>query len=132
MNHPRRLRITAVISRRHCNARVQKETVVKKQLGALLALALLIAACGGASEGKQPTTTAGERWVAGRAVYDSLSGIQGMPEGVGATMEFDGNTVSGSGTFYEDRHLNEVRPTGEAYDAGALEGTFSATCPDDQ
>ena len=70
-----------------------------------------------------------ERWTADRSVYDRLSGIEGMPEGVGATVQVDGNTVSGSGVFYDDTNLLEVRPTGGPYDAGMLEGTFSATCP---
>jgi len=69
-----------------------------------------------------------ERWTADRAVYDRLSGIEGMPEGVGATVQVDGNTVSGSGVFYDDTTLTQVRGTGEPYDAGVLEGTFSATC----
>jgi len=70
-----------------------------------------------------------ERWTADQKVYDRLSGIEGMPEGVGATAQVDGNTVSGSGVFYDDTNLTEVRPTGGPYDAGVLEGTFSATCP---
>ena len=70
-----------------------------------------------------------ERWTADRTVYDRLSGIEGMPEGVGATVQVDGNTVSGSGVFYDDTTLTQVRPTGDPYDAGVLEGTFSATCP---
>ena len=70
-----------------------------------------------------------ERWTADKAVYDRLSGIEGMPEGVGATGQVSGNTISGSGLFYDDKRLNDVRPTGDAYDAGVLEGTFSATCP---
>lgn len=70
-----------------------------------------------------------ERWTADRSVYDRLSGIEGMPEGVGATVQVDGNTVSGSGVFYDDTTLIRVRPTGDPYDAGVLEGTFSATCP---
>jgi hypothetical protein len=74
-------------------------------------------------------TIQGERWVADAAVYDSLSGIEGMPDGVGATVQVDGNSVSGTGVFYEDRRLNEVRQTGDPYDAGALQGTFEATCP---
>jgi hypothetical protein len=74
-------------------------------------------------------TIVSERWVADKKVYDNLAGIDGMPEGVGATAEVDGTTVTGSGVFYEDRHLNEVRPTGGPYEAGVLEGTFSATCP---
>jgi len=69
-----------------------------------------------------------ERWTADPAVYDRLSGIEGMPEGVGATVQIDGNTVSGSGVFFDDTNLTEVRPTGGPYDAGVLEGTFSATC----
>jgi hypothetical protein len=70
-----------------------------------------------------------ERWTADPMVYDRLSGIEGMPEGVGATLQVDVNTVSGSGTFYDDTTLTQVRPTGGPYDAGVLEGTFSATCP---
>jgi len=70
-----------------------------------------------------------ERWTADPKVYDRLSGIEGMPEGVGATVQINGNTVSGSGVFYDDTTLTEVRPTGGPYDAGVLEGTFSATCP---
>ena len=72
-----------------------------------------------------------ERWTADRSVYDRLSGIEGMPEGVGATVQVDGNTVSGNGVFYDDTTLNQVRPTGDPYDAGVLDGTFSATCPAD-
>ena len=70
-----------------------------------------------------------ERWTADKGVYNRLSGIEGMPEGVGATAQVDGNTVSGSGVFYDDKNLNDVRPAGGPYDAGVLEGTFSATCP---
>ena len=70
-----------------------------------------------------------ERWTADRSVYDRLSGIEGMPEGVGATVQVDGNTVSGNGVFYDDTTLNQVRPTGDPYDAGVLDGTFTATCP---
>ena len=71
-----------------------------------------------------------ERWTADPKVYDRLSGIEGMPEGVGATVQVDGNTISGSGVFYDDYALNEARfTTGDPYDAGVLEGTFSATCP---
>lgn len=69
-----------------------------------------------------------ERWTADSTVYERLSGIEGMPEGVGATVQIDGNTVSGSGTFYDDTNLTEVRPTGGPYDAGVLDGTFSVTC----
>jgi hypothetical protein len=70
-----------------------------------------------------------ERWTADPSVYDRLSGIEGMPEGVGATIQISGNTVSGSGVFFDDTTLTEIRPTGDPYDAGVLEGTFSATCP---
>ena len=70
-----------------------------------------------------------ERWTADSTVYDNLSGIGGMPEGVGATVQIDGNTVSGSGVFYDDTTLTQVRPTGGPYAAGVLEGTFRATCP---
>lgn len=70
-----------------------------------------------------------ERWTADPTVYDSLSGIEGMPEGVGATVQVDGNTISGSGVFYDDATLTRVRPTGDPYDAGVVEATFSATCP---
>ncbi len=75
-----------------------------------------------------PTIT-GERWIADSVVYENLSGIEGVPDGVSATAVVDGDTVTGSGLFYEDRRLNEVRATGDAYDAGVLEGTFEATCP---
>ncbi len=77
-------------------------------------------------------TIQGERWVADQGVYDQLSGIEGMPDGVGANAQVDGNTISGTGLFYEDRRLNEVRPTGDPYDSGVLEGAFSATCPANQ
>ena len=70
-----------------------------------------------------------ERWTADPMVYDRLSGIEGMPEGVGATIQVDRNTVSGNGVFYDDTNLNQVRPTGGPYEAGVLDGTFSATCP---
>lgn len=66
-----------------------------------------------------------ERWTADSTVYDNPSG--GIPEGVGATVQVDGNTVSGSGVFYDDARRTEVG--GDAYDAGVLEGTFEATCP---
>lgn len=72
-----------------------------------------------------------ERWTADSMVYDRLSGIEGMPEGVGATVRIEGNTVSGSGVFYDDTSLTEVRPTGGPYEAGVLEGTFTATCLDE-
>jgi hypothetical protein len=70
-----------------------------------------------------------ERWTADSSVYDDLSGDEGMAEGVGATVQFDGNTVSGSGVFYDDTALNQVRLYGGIYESGVLEGTFSATCP---
>lgn len=70
-----------------------------------------------------------ERWTADSNVYNVLSGIEGMPDGVGATVQIDGNTISGSGVFYDDKNLNDVRPTGDPYHAGVLEGTFWATCP---
>ena len=66
-----------------------------------------------------------ERWTADPSVYDR-PGIEGLPEGVGATVQIDGNTVSGSGVFYDDTAL---RNAGSPYDAGVLAGTFSATCP---
>jgi hypothetical protein len=66
-----------------------------------------------------------ERWTADPTVYDHPFAGD-MPEGIGATVQVDGNTVSGSGVFYDHTNLTEV---GEAYDAGVLEGTFSATCP---
>ncbi len=69
-----------------------------------------------------------ERWTADSTVYESLSGIEGVPEGVGATVQIEGNTVSGNGVFYDDTNLTQVRPTGGPYDGGVLEGTFSVTC----
>ncbi|MGB7860006.1 MAG: hypothetical protein WBM90_05875, partial [Acidimicrobiia bacterium] len=69
-----------------------------------------------------------ERWTADPTVYDRLSGVEGMPDGVGATVQVDGNTISGSGVFYDDTALTASRGTG-SYDAGVLEGTFAATCP---
>lgn len=70
-----------------------------------------------------------ELWVADSAVYGTLNTIEGMPDGVGATANVSGSSISGSGVFYEDRHLAEVRISGGPYNAGVLEGTFSATCP---
>lgn len=70
-----------------------------------------------------------ERWTADATVYDRLGNIEGMPDGVGASVQLEGNTVSGSGIFYDDKRLTDVRPTGDPYDSGTLEGTFEATCP---
>jgi len=70
------------------------------------------------------------RWTADPEVYNRLANVQGMPEGVGATFQVDGNRISGSGTFYDDTALTNARQvTGEAYDAGVRQGTFEATCP---
>lgn len=66
-----------------------------------------------------------ERWTADATVYSNPSA--GIPEGAGATLQVDGNTVSGSGVFYDDTRRSEVG--GDAYDAGVLDGTFEATCP---
>jgi hypothetical protein len=69
-----------------------------------------------------------ELWVADQEVYDRFA-FQELPEGIGATVTVDGTSISGSGVFYEDRSLSATRQTGEPYETGVLEGTFSATCP---
>ena len=101
------------------------------EAGREIALSFGVPVSGGDAENVQAgsPTLQFERWTADRTVYDRLSGIEGMPVGVGATAQVNGNTVSGSGVFYDDAALTQARSTGSTYDAGVLEGTFSATCP---
>lgn len=89
----------------------------------------------GPTSGGAGQVTAGDallvnaRWTADPEVYDRLANVEGMPEGVSATFQVNGNTVSGSGVFYDDTALTEARQvTGAPYEAGVLEGTFEATC----
>lgn len=70
-----------------------------------------------------------ERWTADPTVYDEHGKNQGLPEGIGATVQIDGNTISGSGVFYDYTTLYDVFLYGGNYEAGVLKGTFSATCP---
>ncbi len=72
----------------------------------------------------------GELWKADSNVYDTVANVEGLPEGIGAEVSVEGKSISGTGVFYEDRALAEARAGGSNYDAGVLEGTFSATCPD--
>lgn len=69
-----------------------------------------------------------ELWIADQEVYDRFA-FQELPEGIGATVTVDGTSIHGSGVFYEDRSLSATRQTGEPYETGVLDGTFSATCP---
>lgn len=70
----------------------------------------------------------GELWIADLNVY-AENGDQDLPDGIGATAEVDGNSVSGTGVFYEDRSLTEASRAGTAYESGVRNGTFSVTCP---
>jgi hypothetical protein len=70
----------------------------------------------------------GELWIADPSVHDDYP-QHTLPQEIGATAEVSGNSVSGSGVFYEDRSLSETRQSGEPYDTGVLDGTFSVTCP---
>lgn len=70
-----------------------------------------------------------ELWVADSNVYSEYGTTEGIPDGIGATISVSGNVVSGEGTFYEERAMNETRTSGDPYDAGVLKGTFEAICP---
>lgn len=71
----------------------------------------------------------GELWKADLNVYADNASVEGIPAGVGATAQVNGNSISGTGTFYEDRALYEARTGQTPYEAGVLEGTFEVTCP---
>lgn len=68
----------------------------------------------------------GQLWISDRSIY---SGFPDLPAGIDASLQIDGNQASGSATFYEDRALQQARQTGDSYQAGLKEGTFSVTCP---
>ncbi|MCP3976732.1 MAG: hypothetical protein GY720_19780 [bacterium] len=70
----------------------------------------------------------GQLWIADSSVHQKFPN-QNLPQEIGATATVNGNSVSGSGVFYEERSLTETRQTGGTYETGVLEGTFSATCP---
>lgn len=74
------------------------------------------------------TVIGAELWIADSSVHGDFPD-QSLPQEIGATATVNGNSVSGSGVFYEERSLTETRQSGEAYATGVLEGTFSATCP---
>lgn len=74
------------------------------------------------------TAIDGELWIANAEVYDDYP-AQTLEPNIGATAVVDGNSISGTGLFYEDRSLSETRQTGSAYETGVREGTFSVTCP---
>lgn len=65
-------------------------------------------------------------WIADESVYDRFPDLD---PGVGGSATKNGNTVSGTATFYEDRSLTETLQTGDAYATGLRTGTFTATCP---
>jgi hypothetical protein len=71
---------------------------------------------------------AGELWIADSTIYDKTPGME-IPEGIGATVTVEGNSVSGTGTFYEDRAVSAARQSGASYDGGTRDGTFAASCP---
>lgn len=66
-------------------------------------------------------------WIADATVYDRFPDLE---PGVGGSASKNGNTVSGTATFYEDRSLTETLQTGEPYATGLRTGTFTATCPE--
>jgi hypothetical protein len=74
------------------------------------------------------TVITDELWIADASVHGSYP-LQVLPPDIGATAAVDGDTVSGSGVFYEDRSLTETRQSGGPYETGVVEGTFSVTCP---
>jgi hypothetical protein len=74
------------------------------------------------------TVTTDELWIADASVHGSYP-LQELPPDIGATAAVDGDTLSGSGVFYEDRSLTETRQSGGPYETGVVEGTFSVTCP---
>jgi hypothetical protein len=65
-------------------------------------------------------------WISDEAIYASFPDLDA---GVSADVSISGNTITGTGTFYEDRSLRETLQTGDPYETGLVEGTFSATCP---
>lgn len=67
----------------------------------------------------------GELWIADTSVYDTFPDL---PEGVDASVQIDGNSATGSATFYEDRALQATRQSGGTYEGELREGTFAVTC----
>ena len=65
-------------------------------------------------------------WISDEAIYASFPDLE---PGVAAEVTINGNTITGTGTFYEDRSLRETLQSGDPYEAGLVQGRFSATCP---
>jgi len=65
-------------------------------------------------------------WISDEGIYDNFPDLEA---GVTAEVSIDGNTITGTATFYEDRSLRETLQTGEPYATGLRAGTFTATCP---
>lgn len=66
-------------------------------------------------------------WIADESIYNRFPDLE---PGVGGSATKNGNTVSGTATFFEDRSLTETLQTGEPYATGLRAGTFTATCPE--
>jgi hypothetical protein len=64
-------------------------------------------------------------WIADESIYENFPDLD---PGVHAEAEVSGNTISGTATFYEDRSLRETLQTGDPYETGLRQGTFSANC----
>ncbi len=71
---------------------------------------------------------AGELWKVDPAVYTDYGTVTGIPDGITAIVQISGNSISGSGTFYEQRAMDAARSSG-TYDLGVKSGTFEAACP---
>lgn len=65
-------------------------------------------------------------WISDEAIYTNFPDLE---PGVTADVSIDGNTITGTATFYEDRSLRETLQTGEPYATGLRKGTFTAICP---
>lgn len=68
-----------------------------------------------------------ELWVADLNVYGEYPG-QNPPSGVGATADIAGDTMSGSGQFYEARAMEEAFANRSSYDGPTEHGTFEVDC----
>lgn len=71
-----------------------------------------------------------EEWMADGNVYEDYGMVEGLviPEDIGASAQISGNTISGSGVFFEEIAMQAARSTG-VYEEGTLEGDFVVTCP---
>lgn len=71
-----------------------------------------------------------EEWMADGNVYEDYGMVEGLviPEGIGASAQISGNTISGTGVFFEETAMQAARSSG-VYEEGTLEGDFVVTCP---